>query len=279
MLTNRQISHIAMTQSATDIGCCAEDFCRSEPVVVNGVIGEGARVYYKAPISCHFVTYGHNVVASVIPELRDIVTEYVDRHAFYRVFETPQVLWLNERVSPLGHKLCYMAYYFLPDLRKLTRLPCPYEMRLLHPADFAHLYTPEWGNALLAERRELDMLAYGAYDGDRLIGLAGCSADCESMWQIGIDVLPAYRQQGVASALTSHLALEILARDKVPFYCCSWANIPSAKNAAGSGFAPAWMELTLKPAAFVDELNGIFTNKAAGVCGESQGAPYDRHPN
>ncbi len=255
MLTNREIFQIAMAQSAVDIGCCAEDFCKTEPVVVDAVIGEGARVYYKPPISCNFVSYGNNVVASVIPELRGIVTDYVHRHAFYRIFETPQSLWLNERTAPLGHKLCYMAYYFLPDVQRLTRLTCPYEMRLLHPVDLARLYTPEWGNAILAERKELDVLAYGAYDGDCLVGLAGCSADCADMWQIGIDVLPAYRRQGIAAALTSHLAVEILERDKVPFYCCSWANVPSARNAARSGFVPAWMELTIKPTEFVDRIN------------------------
>ncbi len=256
-MTNRQILSIAMKQSAVDIGCRPTDFLSHEPVVVESVIGEDARVYYKEPISCNFVTYGNNTVASVKPELRDVVTEYVHRYAFYRLLETPQALWLNERLSPLGHKICYMAYYFLPDVNKLKRLSCPYEMRLLHPADFAHLYTGEWGNAILEERRELDMLAYGAYEGERLIGLAGCSADCRDMWQIGIDVLPEYRQRGVASALTSNLAVEILERGKVPFYCCAWANIPSAKNAIKSGFTPAWMEMTVKPADFVDHANRI----------------------
>ncbi len=255
MLTNKEILKIAMEQSATDIGCRAEDFLGTAPVIVDAIVGDGARVYYKEPISCNFVTYGNNVVVSVKPELRKIVEEYVNRHEFYRAFETPNALWLNERVSVLGHKLCYMAYYFLPDVDKLKRIDCPYEIKLMHPKDFAHLYTKEWGNAILAERRELDMLAYGAFDGKRIVGLAGCSADCDRMWQIGIDVLPEYRRQGIASALTSNLAVEVLERGKVPFYCCSWANIPSAKNAIKSGFVSAWMELTLKPADFVDKIN------------------------
>ena len=75
------------------------------------------------------------------------------------------------------------------------------------------------------------MLAVGAYDGARLVGLAGCSADCESMWQIGVDVLPGYRRRGVAAALTSRLAAETLARGKVPFYCAAWSNIKSVRNA------------------------------------------------
>jgi hypothetical protein len=88
------------------------------------------------------------------------------------------------------------------------------------------------------------MLAVGTYDGDKLIGLAGCSADCETMWQIGIDVLPDYRRRGVASALTAKLALEVLARGKVPFYCCAWSNVGSARNAIASGFRPAWAQHT-----------------------------------
>ena len=75
------------------------------------------------------------------------------------------------------------------------------------------------------------------------------------MWQIGVDVLPAYRRQGVAAALTSRLALEILAREKVPFYCAAWSNIPSVRNAIKCGFLPAWVEATVKSAAFVDQMN------------------------
>ena len=102
---------------------------------------------------------------------------------------------------------------------------------------------------------ELDVLGVGAYDGDKLVGLAGCSADCEDMWQIGVDVLPEYRKKGIASALTSTLAKEILKRDKVPFYCSAWSNIRSVRNAVKSGFIPAWVEMTIKPANIVDEIN------------------------
>ena len=100
------------------------------------------------------------------------------------------------------------------------------------------------------------MLGVGAYDGGKLIGLAACSADGDTMWQIGIDVLPEYRRQGIASALTSRLAVEILERDKVPFYCCAWSNIRSARNAIKSGFRPAWAQMTVKPFDMINEMNG-----------------------
>ena len=122
--------------------------------------------------------------------------------------------------------------------------------------DFADLYLPQWSNALCEKRKHLDVLGVGAYDNGELIGLAGCSADCEMMYQIGVDVLPEYRRKGVASAVTSRLTLEILALDKVPFYCAAWCNIKSVRNAIRSGFRPAWVEITAKDTAFVDKMNG-----------------------
>ena len=89
----------------------------------------------------------------------------------------------------------------------------------------------------------------------KLIGLAACSADCDTMWQIGIDVLPAYRRQGIASALTNQLTHEILKRGIVPFYCCAWSNIKSARNAIKSGFKPAWVQLTVKSQDFIEAIN------------------------
>ena len=148
-----------------------------------------------------------------------------------------------------------MAEYFLPDRTVLKDLPCAYEMRILEQKDFEALYVPEWSNALCADRKHLDMLGIGAYDGDKLIGLAGCSADCETMWQIGIDVLPPYRRQGVAAALTAKLALETFARGKIPFYCAAWSNIKSVRNAIKAGFRPAWVEMTAKEISFVEKLN------------------------
>ena len=146
---------------------------------------------------------------------------------------------------------------FFPEVDALRPLNCGYELRLLTQEDFAGLYTQQWSNALCEKRKELDVLGVGAYSCGRLIGLAACSADCETMWQIGVDVLPDYRRKGVASALTSRLALEILKRGKVPFYCCAWSNLSSAKNAVKSGFRPAWVEMTVNPAAYVDEMNGL----------------------
>lgn len=255
MFTRKEILRTAMEQSARDANARAEDFLRTENVFVCGQLGPGARKYLKEPITCSLVSYGSNIVAAVKDGFRELVEEYLGRFTYYHCFETPHMLWLGERLAPLGQKVCFMAEYYLPDPEKLTRLPCRYETRVLEQPDFVQLYLPEWENALCASRKELDVLGVGAYDNGKLIGLAGCSADCDSMWQIGIDVLPGYRRQGVASALTSALAMECLERGKVPFYCCAWSNVASKRNAIKSGFVPSWVEMTVKPADIVDEMN------------------------
>ena len=254
-MTNREMKEIAMRQSAIDSNCDAADFeCKENKVVVSGV-NPLARKYLVLPFCCDLVSYGDNIVASVDSEIADVVARYINKYAVEHCFETPNLHVLNDAIQERGMRVCFMAEYFLPDVDVLRKLPCDYETKLLLPDDFADLYKPEWGNALSENRKELDVLAMGAFDGEKLIGLAGCSADCESMWQIGVDVLPEYRKKGVASALTSGLAVEILKRDKVPFYCCAWSNIRSVRNAIRSGFRPAWVEMTAKSKDFVDNIN------------------------
>ena len=194
-------------------------------------------------------------MAAASEEVFDIVSEYVGRFEFYECFETPNMHWLNERLTERGHKVCFMAEYYLPDVSRIPDLSCLYKTRVLEQENFQELYLPEWSNALCKDRRQLDVLGIGAYDGGKLAGLAACSADCEKMWQIGVDVLPEYRRQGIASALTSALAKEILAREKVPFYCSAWSNLRSVRNAVKSGFIPAWVEMSAKPMNIVDEMN------------------------
>ncbi|MBR6768468.1 MAG: GNAT family N-acetyltransferase [Clostridia bacterium] len=258
-MTNQEILKIAMMQSAIDLSCKASDFEKSENLIVISRDNERARRYLKLPFSCQLVSYGNNIVASVSPEFCEMTEQYIGSYSMVDCFDTPTIHILNEALMQKGQKICFMAEYFLPDVDVLRARTvedaCPYELRLLSQEDFADLYLPEWSNALCKERKHLDILGVGAYDNGKLVGLAGCSADCEQMWQIGIDVLPAYRRLGIASALTSRLAIEILNRGKVPFYCAAWCNIKSVRNAIKSGFRPAWVEMTAKSCEMVDGMN------------------------
>ena len=255
--TNERILQTAMRQSAWDASCSMADFMREENVIAVSTANPHAKKCLSLPFSCNLISYGNNIVAAIEEKYRAPVSDYIGRFPAAHCFETPNLYVLNDALQREGLKVCFMAEYFLPDPRQLQVRNCPYEIKILYPGDFGPLYTGQWGNALCESRKQLDVLGAGAYDGERLIGVAACSADCESMWQIGVDVLPPYRHQGIAAALTSRLAVEILEREKVPFYCAAWSNLASVRNAMKCGFRPAWIELTAKSISMVSKMNGV----------------------
>ncbi len=256
-MTNEEVLRIAMAQSAIDSGCTPQDFCVAENRIVHSTASKQARAYLSLPFFCDLVSYGSNIVASVDPSCEKAVRDYLSRYEHVHCFETPNLHVLNDALEQYGYQVCFMAEYFLPDVKQVFPCSCGYEMRVMTPEMFAPYYRPEWSNALCEKRSQLDRLAVGAFDNGKLIGMAGASEDCASMWQIGIDVLPSYRRQGIASALTKTLAFEILSRGIVPFYCAAWSNLASVRNALKSGFHPAWVQLTAKSTAFVQETNAV----------------------
>ncbi len=254
-MTNKEILQIALQQSAIDSNCDAADFLSEKSKLVISKKNETARKYLELPFLCDFTSYGNNIVASVSEQFENIAKKYIERFPAEHCFETPNMHVLMNELRPMGVNVCFMAEYFLPDVNMLTVHDCKYEIRKLGRDGFADLYLPQWSNALCEKRKELDMIAFGAFDSGKLVGLAGCSADCDAMWQIGVDVLPEYRRQGIACALTSRLAVEILENGKVPFYCAAWCNVRSVRNAVKSGFKPAWVQMTVKSEQFIESLN------------------------
>lgn len=245
-MTDKDILDIALLQSAWDLSCSPEDFSANHPVVVVSKMDARKKKFMAEINALEFHTYGKNVVASVSEEIKEDVIRFLSDKAPERAFEPAAIIELDRMLNGHGYEVAYMGLNFLPRQEFMTELSCPYETRFLEKGEFEHLYTDEFSNALCDKRKHLDILCCAAYDGDNIIGLAGCSMDGEEMWQIGIDVLPECRKQGVASALTSKLALEILRRGKIPFYGCAWANVKSHRNAAKCGFRAAWATLTAK---------------------------------
>lgn len=247
-MTNTEILRVAMEQSAIDSCCTPEDFTKSENIISVSRERAGRRAYLSEPYVFDLTSYGKNVVACVREDLREVAFSYLAKYSAAHCFETPALHELDKLLAPFGLKTKFQAEYFLPDVTKTRVLGCACDIRVLEPSYFSGLYLPEWGNALCKDRKERDMLCVGAYQDNELTALAGASADCDTMWQIGVDVLPAYRGRGLAKAVTSRLAAEVFARGKVPFYCAAWSNIPSVRNALACGFYPAWVQLTAKPA-------------------------------
>lgn len=258
-MDNSMIMRIALEQSAYDCSCAPEDFLSVHSNVHVSKASDRARRYLELPHICNLVSYGTNVVVTGREDLLPLIEQCIDRMpAIENCFETPGMYPLNRILETAGARICFMADYFLPDIDEVLRYErlCAgtFEFRVMESTEFAGLYLPEWKNALCADHKHLDRLAVGAFDRGQSVGLAGCSADCDTMWQIGVDVLPAYRRAGIASALTNRLARETFERELVPFYCAAWSNVKSVRNAIRSGFRPGWVEATAKADGYIEDM-------------------------
>ena len=74
------------------------------------------------------------------------------------------------------------------------------------------------------------------------IAMVGLSDDSPIMRQIGIDVLPAFRGAGIASALVRDAARLTLAGGYLPFYGTSPSHMLSQRVAMNAGLVPTWWE-------------------------------------
>ena len=74
------------------------------------------------------------------------------------------------------------------------------------------------------------------------VAMVGLSDDSPIMRQIGIDVLPAFRGAGIASALVRDAARLTLAEGYLPFYGTSPSHMLSQRVAMNAGLVPTWWE-------------------------------------
>ena len=92
----------------------------------------------------------------------------------------------------------------------------------------------------------LVLAAYPAGESDPAhadpIAMVGVSDDSPIMRQIGIDVLPAWRGAGIASALVRDAARLTLAEGYLPFYGTSPSHVLSQRVALNAGLVPTWWE-------------------------------------
>ena len=66
--------------------------------------------------------------------------------------------------------------------------------------------------------------------------------ETEKLWEIGIDVKPEYRNNGLGTKLVSNLTVDIIKQGIVPFYSDSVTNLGSQMVANRSGYIPYWID-------------------------------------
>jgi ribosomal protein S18 acetylase RimI-like enzyme len=246
-MDSKDILRIAIEQSAIDLNCSVNDFINKGNTLVISKLNEGRKKCYKKPLFCGLAYYGSGLVASVDERIKDFMGKFMDKHSEYRCFDTPQLNVLNKEFEKYGKCICFIAEFFLPDIEKQVEINDNIDVRIFVGNEISQLYKDDRFHMALSyncESDKKDVLAAVGYVNGEIAGIAGASNDCETMWQIGIDVLPEFRRIGVASTLTKILTDEIIKNGKVPYYCTAWSNIASKGNAVKCGYKTAWVELS-----------------------------------
>lgn len=140
-----------------------------------------------------------------------------------------------------GHSL-----YYIPDCNKIKKLPRPdgFEFHIKEGKEIHDLYKiSRFENAIQYDinHPRPDVIVIYAMHDNNIVAMAGASADSDLMWQIGIDVLPQFRNKVLATSLVSNLALMIMEQGIVPYYGTASSNIASQSVAYKIGLIPTWM--------------------------------------
>ena len=230
-------------QLSHEYNCAPADFTKSENVLTLSKFSEKARAYSNEKYFFHMVTTGNNAVITAEECLHPFLKEFMKKTGHF-LFELPNLLPLERELNRFGHSLTQTYHMFLPsqDVQPLLDLP----VRWFYEEEIHGFYGDErFPNAICDKYnpRRPDRIAVCAYDGDSIMGMAGCSEDAEGWMQIGIDVLPEYRSKGVGTYLVTLLKNKILEQGDIPFYGTSLSGYHSWNIAIKCGFKPAWVEI------------------------------------
>lgn len=228
-----------------EYNCTTEDFYKQENVLTVSELQEGRRMYSKEKYFFHMATLGGNAVLTAEECLHPFLREFIKNRQGHWLFELPNLLPLEQELNRFGYTLTQSYHMFLPALRVEPKKNFTVKW-FYGQSEISQFYGDErFANAICSEYlpHRPDRIVVCAYEGERIMGMAGCSEDAPGWQQIGIDVLPEFRSRGVATYLVTLLKNKILEEGNIPFYGTSLSNYHSWNIALNSGFRPAWVEI------------------------------------
>lgn len=153
---------------------------------------------------------------------------------------------LDDRLRENGWRIAFAHPFFLSDRPAdlPAALPDGFSLCMYDRTGIEQFRgDPRFSNAYTFLPEAPDVIGAAAFCGERIAAMAGASADSPLLWQIGIDVDPAMRGQGLAAVLVSRIRDEILRQGRLPYYGTGFSHIASQRTALRAGFLPAWVEI------------------------------------
>lgn len=172
------------------------------------------------------------ILVSTSENLYDLVRERLVNKSVYEIFEFPLVYG--------------QSIYFIPDLKDLKKQEeiQNFEFKLFDGNTNEIELTEGFENAISFDKNGKcnSNIAYCTYHNGQIVGIAGADKINDDIWEVGVEVLPEYRREGLATLLTKNLTIKILEKGIVPIWCASSTNIGSQAVAVRSNYIPLWVE-------------------------------------
>lgn len=244
MFSKSQIIELTKEQLAIECNCSAIDFDKKDCVITLPTLSNKRRKFSNKPFFFKMTTIGGNAVISADACLHEWLNDFVKDKTGHWLFEHTNLRDIDAQLGRYGKQLFQTHHMFLP-LGKAMSLTSDIEVKWFEKDEIKQFYEEKkYPNAFCDEYNpdRPDMLAVAALNGEKIIGMAGCSADTPLFWQIGIDVNSDYRGKGIGTKLVSLLKDEVFSRGKIPYYGTSLSNIHSWKIALNCGFSPFWID-------------------------------------
>jgi len=189
--------------------------------------------------------FGHAAVAKVQPQLYDWCADFAAKHPVgFRIFDGLRFGEVAKELAKHGHYIS-SGQGALPDMNFKRAVPdTGFRTRVFERGEMGGLCgqidAAAWP---MCEPSETTALAVAAFDGNKVAAMAVADDDTDRLYRIGIEVQPAYRNKGLAAALTAELTNLILGRGRIPFATFAWSNIASKTTAFKCGYFPAWTSM------------------------------------
>ncbi len=233
-MTHKEMLDIVQSQLAVDLNCTVDDLNgeKDSIVFVEAKENPGRRPFHRKSAYFEILSMGRSIVVSATPERLSIAKEQMQGKDRDTVFSLPFIRGL------------YLHY--LPDLKILEPLSPPhgFSFEMVEHDEVGRLLDVKgFDNAIIYDTNHPYQtgLAVVAKKSGNIVAVSGASKTCAKLRQVGVDVLPQYRNYGLATYLVNRLTFEILERGHVPSYDAIASNLASQRVAHRAGYYVAWV--------------------------------------
>lgn len=206
----------------------------------------GARQFEIKPFHFQIASMGDVTVISAVKAHFPWINEHLINLERDELFSVKTMALMENYLN--GFRLTLYG----PDVKLICDQQHFIKSNLELPYDFEVTYTPEtlydhkeFKNALTYQENGVrkDVMAVICKDQDQIIGIACVTKDSEELYQVGVDVIEAYRHQKIGKELVSRLTELVFEAGKIPYYNTSLSHLQSRNLAVSLGYYPTWIEL------------------------------------